>query len=319
MTMQKHNEIRDFKHLPGRNCVTTAIRNIINHYGFRYQEPMIFGLSEGLGFQFRLIEGLDDPYLSGVAPGLLESFCRNLGLTFDVAQFESDEDAMADLQEHVDRQIPTIVQVDLYYLPYFESITHFAGHRLIPTGYDAEHIYVADTGYQQIQKCPRDKFTEARKSSFPPFVPGRRRIRIDQMTERPFVEEMITKALYNVSQRFLNHEAGCNLSQIFDLRDHLKDYRSPKTLYTQIEKAGTGGGLSRKLFADFLDQAAQMYSRTIYDLASANFSESAALWTQIAFEAKEGRLEGTGAILGKIHDLESRGIQLCSAFEADDL
>ena len=75
---------------------------------------MVFGLAEGLGFQFRMIEGLENPYLSGVAPGLLESFCRNLGLTFDVAEFDNDKDAFADLKDHIDRQIPVIVQVDLF-------------------------------------------------------------------------------------------------------------------------------------------------------------------------------------------------------------
>ena len=319
MTMPIENKIPDFRHLPGHNCVTTAIRNIVNHYGFRYQEPMVFGLAEGLGFQFRIIEGLENPYLSGVAPGLLESFCRNLGLTYDVAEFDNDRDAFADLRDHIDRRIPVIVQVDLFHLPYFQSTMHFAGHRLIPVGYSAESIYCADTGFHQIQKCPIDKFTEARKSACPPFSPNRKRVRIDRMAERPFVEEMITKALFNVSHKFLNHQAGCNLLQIADLRDHLGAYKTPKSLHTQIEKAGTGGGLSRKLFADFLDQAAQMYSRAIYDLASSNFSESAGLWSDIAANAKDGSFEGAAEKLERIYDLETRAVQLCSAFEADDL
>jgi hypothetical protein len=319
MTMTEKNEIRNFKHLPGHNCVTTAIRNIINHYGFRYQEPMIFGLAEGLGFQFRLVDGLENPYLSGVAPGLVESFCRNLDLPFDAVEFDSDKDAMADLKDHIDRQIPVMVQVDLFYLPYIQSTMHFAGHRVVPVGYDAENIYLADTGFHQIQECPIDKFVEARKSTYPPFMPNRRRVRIDKIADRPFVEEMITKALFNLSQRFLNHQPGCNLLQIYDLRDHLDAYKNPRMLYTQIEKAGTGGGLSRKLYADFLDQAAQMYSRTIYELASSNFAESAKHWSQIAVRAKEGSFDGAGETLESINDLETRGIQLCSAFEADDL
>ena len=77
--------------------------------------------------------------------------------------------------------------------------------------------------------------------------------------------------------------------------------------------------MSRKLFADFLDQAAQMYSRAIYDLASSNFSESAGLWSQIAANAKDGNLDGAAEMLERIYDLETRAIQLCSAFEADDL
>jgi hypothetical protein len=319
MTMHTENKIQGFRHLPGHNCVTTAIRNIVNYYGFRYPEPMVFGLAEGLGFQFRIINGLENPYLSGVAPGLLESFCRNLGLSFETVEFDSDEAAMADLKDHIDRQVPVIVQVDLFHLPYFHSTTHFAAHRVIPVGYDAENIFCADTGYQQIQECPIDEFIKARRSDYPPHNPSRKRTRIDRMVERPFVEETITKALFNISHKFLNHQPGCNLLEITNLRDHLSAYKTPKVLYTQIEKAGTGGGLSRRLFADFLDQAAQMYSRSIYDLASANFAESASLWTEIAEKAKEGVFDRAADALAKIYDLETRAVQLCSAFEADDL
>ena len=50
-----------------------------------------------------------------------------------------------------------------------------------------------------------------------------------------------------------------------------------------------------------------------------NFAEAAELWSQIAAKAKEGSFDGAGAMLERINDLETHGIQLCSAFEADDL
>ena len=286
--MPNRNEIQNFVHLPGNNCITTAIRNILNFNGFRYPESRIYGLAEGLGFVFRRIDGQPDPHLGGTGTSMVDSFCRNLHLSYDVAEFDNDEAAMADLRKHVDKQIPTIVQVDLYYLPYFDSKTHFAGHRVIPVGYDDENIYLSDTGFLKIQSCPIGNFVEARRSDFPPFAHRSRRWRLDKISERPFVDEMITKSLYNVYRKFENHMPGYNLLQIFDLRDHLSDYRDPATLYQQIEKAGTGGGLGRKMFADFLDQAAQIYARSIYELASALYEQSAALWREIAITARAG-------------------------------
>jgi hypothetical protein len=318
--MAMQNQIENYVHLPGQNCVTTAIRNVLNFYGFRFQEPMVLGLAEGLGFQFKRINGSPYPYLSGTGKGLIEAFCRNVHITIDDREFDNDQEALEDVKSHIDRQTPLIVQLDLFYLPYFESEIHFAGHRIVPVGYDDDFIYCSDTGFLTIQKCPIDKFIEARRSVYPPFVTQRRRTRIEKVTERPFVEEMVTKALYNLSHKIDNHLPGYNLLEILDLRDSLDLYKNyPDQLFIQIEKAGTGGGLARKMFADFLDLASQMYLRPIYELASAIFAESAEHWREIAVIAKKGSLEGIAPKLPRIYELESRAIKVFSSFESEDL
>ena len=317
--MANSNQIQNFVHLPGNNCITTAIRNILNFYGFRYPESRIYGLAEGLGFVFKRIEGQANPYLGGTGSGLVDSFCRNLHLELESREFDSDEAAMADLKAQIDQQVPVIVQVDLLYLPYFDSKTHFAGHRVIPIGYDDANIFVSDTGFLKIQSCPIEKFIEARRSEFPPFKHKRRRWRIERFDERPFIDETITKSLYNVYRKFENHMPGYNLLQISDLRDHLKDYSDPALIYQQIEKAGTGGGLGRKMFADFLDQAAQIYARSIYELASALYEQSAALWREIAINARSGEIDKIPERLEEIYKIESSAIKVFSSFEAEDL
>ncbi len=313
------SRIENFTHLPGNNCVTTAIRNILNFYGYRYREAMIFGLAEGIGFTFRRIEGLDYPYLGGSGSRMLDSFCRNLHLSFQVTEFDNDEVAWEDLREHIDKQIPIICQVDLKHLPYFKSRTHFAGHRVIPVGYDEENVFLADTGFRKIRECPISCFAEARKSAYPPYEPNRRRWRIEKVRERPFVEETVTKALYNVYSKFERQDPGYDLELIFELRDHLGDYKDPAMLYQQIEKAGTGGGLSRKMFAEFLDQSAQAYSRTIYELASGLYEKSATLWSEIATAAKEGSVKGAPEKLQEIYEIEKHAIEVFSSYEAEDL
>ena len=90
-------------------------------------------------------------------------------------------------------------------------------------------------------------------------------------------------------------------------------------LYQQIEKAGTGGGLSRKMFAEFLDQSAQAYSRTIYELASGLYEKSATLWSKIATDAKEGKLDTAPIRLQEIYDTEKHAIEVFSSYEAEEL
>jgi hypothetical protein len=317
--MAPSGEINGFTHLPGKNCLTTAIRNILNFYGFRFQESMVFGLAEGLGFQFETVPGLDSPYLGGTGKQLLQNFCANLDLKYELMAWETDQEALDDLREQIDRQIPVIVHVDLYYLPYFKSEMHFAGHRVIPIGYDENLIYLADTGFNKIQECPVDDFARARASAYTPFNPHRRRVSLERPAQKPFIEEHVAKALYNLLSKFKYNAPGYNLGRIQMLKEHLGDYKSPRRLYVQIEKAGTGGGLSRNLFADFLDQAFQIYSRGIYGEASVLYEDSAQLWRQIAVGARNGDLSEAPSLLDEIYEMEQEALHVLTRFEADDL
>jgi len=312
-------KIENYKHLPGKNCVTTAIRNILNFYGYRFSEAMIFGLAEGYGFQFEIISALENPYLGGTGHKLLESFCRNVGLTYEIKEFDSDEEALADLREYIDRQIPVILQVDLKYLDYFESKTHFAAHRVVACGYDSKRVHLSDTGFKDIQTCTTEHLIKARSSDYPPFRTGRRRFVIKRPEQKPFIEEMVTKALYNLREKFRRRQSGYDLEKIPELKEHLSNYKDVNQLFVQIEKAGTGGGLSRKLFAAFLDQSFQIYSRAIYERAAELFTQSAQLWREIALAARNANISGAAEKLDRIYRLEHEGIREFSRFEADDV
>jgi hypothetical protein len=311
--------LEGFRHLPGKNCLTTAIRNILNYYGYRYQESLVFGLCEGLGFQFEQIAGLDNPYLGGTGRRLLQSFCDNLDLTFELIAFDNDEDAEKDLREKIADQIPVIVHVDLFYLPYFESSSHFAGHRVVPVGFENGNVLLADTGFEQIQSCPLASFAEARSSSYPPFRPHRRRFLLEPPRQKPFLEESITRALYNLVRKFQEGAPGYRLDGIMKLKENLGTYKSLRTLFNQIEKAGTGGGLSRRMFAEFLDQAFQIYSRGLYEEAAALYMKAAELWRQLAVGARRDDIKQAPRLLDEIYELESKALQTLSLFEADDL
>jgi hypothetical protein len=311
--------ISGFRHLPGKNCLTTAIRSILNSSGFRFAEPLIFGLCEGLGFQFEMHAELANPYVGGTGRRLLQNLCANLDLQFEVLAFDNDGDAEADLIELIEAQTPAIVHVDLFYLPYFESEMHFAGHRVVPVGYDDDNFYLADTGFAEIKSCPRDAFATARASAYPPYAPRRRRVVLERPDEKPFVEESITRAIFNNLKKFREQAPGYRLNLIETFKTKLQDYKSGRALYVQIEKAGTGGGLCRKLYSHFLDNSFQIYSRGLYEEAASLFGQSAALWRKVAIEARNDRFDNSPQLLDQIHELENRALDTLGKFEADDL
>ncbi|MFH2056914.1 MAG: BtrH N-terminal domain-containing protein, partial [bacterium] len=280
---------------------------------------LIFGLCEGLGFQFERHEELASPFVGGTGRRLLQNFCGNLDLQFEILAFDDDDEAEADLLELIDSGVPAIVHVDLFYLPYFGSEMHFSGHRVIPVGYDEVNFYLADTGFPGIQSCPRAALAEARASAYPPYTPRRRRVVLSRPEAKPFVEESITRAVFNNLKKFREQAPGYRLDKLTEFADSLREYQKPRALYVQIEKAGTGGGLCRKLYSQFLDQAFQIYSRGVYEEAGRLFAESAALWRQIAIEARNGRLEEAPQAVQRISELEHRALDVLATFEADDL
>lgn len=279
----------------------------------------MFGICEGLGFQFEKHEKLATPFVGGTGRRLLQNLCGNLDLQFELMAFDNDDEAERDLLALIDAGIPAIVHVDLYYLPYFGSEMHFAGHRVIPVGYDDTSFYLADTGFAEIQSCPRTDFTTARASDYPPYAPHRRRVVLEKPESKPFVEESITRAVFNNLKKFREQAPGYRLDKISDFKQSLPKYRGSRALYVQIEKAGTGGGLCRKLYAQFLDQAFQIYSRGLYEDAGQLFADSAAAWRQLAINARNDRFEDATDVVEQILQLETRALNILATFEADDL
>src|SRR5579885_1228061 len=42
--------IKNWVHIPGLHCGSTALRDVVTYYGYNFSEAMCFGLGGGLGF-----------------------------------------------------------------------------------------------------------------------------------------------------------------------------------------------------------------------------------------------------------------------------
>ena len=65
-----------------------------------------------------------------------------------------------------------MIQTDIYYLPYYQSKTHFAGHLIAAWGYDLEKgvVLVTDTERPGLIEVPLEAMRRARYCKLPPFV-----------------------------------------------------------------------------------------------------------------------------------------------------
>jgi hypothetical protein len=57
--------VKNFKHYPGVHCESSALRNVLAYHGFKFSEPMIFGLGEGLGFTYWKSNQMPFPLIGG--------------------------------------------------------------------------------------------------------------------------------------------------------------------------------------------------------------------------------------------------------------
>ena len=68
--------IDDFKHMSGENCQMSSLRKVLAYYDIELSEPMIVGLSSGLGFFYFYMKRMPFPMVLGLAVKKTEVFDR---------------------------------------------------------------------------------------------------------------------------------------------------------------------------------------------------------------------------------------------------
>ncbi len=257
-------------HRVGRHCGSTSIRDICEYFGISdIEEPLCFGLGEGLGFWYLKDIPLSPSILIHVRTYPLEkNFFTNLGVPFKWEQFSERAKALEALIKKIYNNQPALIQTDIYYLPYFNSSTHFPGHAIVVWGVSEKkrEFYVSDTKHPDLLSVPFDYMEQALYSTegffkslgnqfTPPFL----------LSLPPDMEKVLKRAIFNTSYNMLNPsspqegiKAMRRWIEEIDTWAQLEDWRwTARFTYQVIEKRGTGGGGFRLLYGDFLKEAAQ--------------------------------------------------------------
>ena len=97
-----------------------------------------------------IAEIMDFPFIGGrIKPNVLtQNIARNLNLKLTVKETSSVKKAWADVKDNIDKDIAVGLKLDCYYLKYFTTKIHFAGHYVAMYGYDKEFAYLVDTDQQ---------------------------------------------------------------------------------------------------------------------------------------------------------------------------
>lgn len=269
--------IEGFDHTSGAHCGSTSLRDLSDFYGWDFDEPTCFGLASGLGFTF--FEIPTDPWRMFVGrPTWLErAFFENLEIPHTDREGDDFETAWAAVRGHLDRGRPVMLFVDIYYLDYYGTDTHFAPHSLLVVGYDEEVeapdgttgvAYTADSEFDEVQELPLSSLREAWASK--DVVPLENRYLVAEGDPQADATGAARTAIAETARYMLDPadatrsvadwgEAG--IAGIRALAANVPDWpdlEDPRWTacfaYQNVERRGTGGGAFRGLYAPFLDR-----------------------------------------------------------------
>jgi hypothetical protein len=248
------------------------LRNMLHHAGAELSEPMLFGLGQGIDFQYHEAPGPTPgtPMLTGrIATGeVARNACAALGLELVEAQADDDATAHAEVASLIASGHVVGVTVDIYHLDYFASRAHFSAHCIAIYGLDAAVAHVVDTTQQGgAQELPVESLRRARGSS-EGFMPSPNRyLHLDGLPTRVQTDldslllEQSWPAIAGAAARVLDDRGkrfglGGLRRAAADMRAWEDELADPVGQVPEVGRfwryAGTGGTNFRGLFHDFL-------------------------------------------------------------------
>ncbi len=288
-----NNRLADFRHAPGNHCATTAISLLLAHHGHAITEAMCLGLGAGLDFFYVVDESLSPTRIIMGRMGDLEVDCfRRLGVPVAVRTTADDALAWRWVRDEIDAGRPAMIQVDIRWLDYYRTKTHFGGHKVLVVGYDeqAQTATISDNEFPELQTLPLASLTRARTHTAPPWILQNNFYDVRIPATLTPLRQAVPAAIVACSTRLLDDRGPTfGLAGLAKTAAELEQWAqapdwswSARFAYQVIEKRGTGGGAFRTMYADFLDQV-QLYCADIARLALApRMREVAAAWTKLA-------------------------------------
>lgn len=313
----------DVQHHPGRHCASTALCNMVNFHGIPWSEAMCFGTGCGLGMWYIENGGKPPERIIHVRSEDIEAqFFTRIGRDFRWNTYADAGESERCLCAVLDAGTPAMVQSDIYYLPYYNSRTHFPGHVITVWGYDGDKrvFFVTDTERNDLLDVPFDAMRKARYSRMGFFDIRGNMYAPESIAPPGNLPGLLLGAITDSSRRLMdsstNYQGMPALKTWLDELDGWKDFDdwkwTARFTYQVIERRGTGGGGFRLIYADFLEEAASFLPR-VRELSLPELMRGAArAWTDLAISLKQMSerevfsSEAVRAGIEKVLELESR-------------
>ena len=345
--MPRRIMIRDYPHRMGGHCGSGAMRDLLHWHGLGWNGPpdegLVFVLGGALGLSYLRSSELFPPlYLVGRGADFEVDLPARLGGLVQVLTTDDPEAGWSWVRDELDAGRPSLVWGDIAELPYLRVQLQMSRHDIVVIGYDEEKklAFVVDNDRAEVQEVPFEALARARSSTAFPQPTRHCTYRITWPRSLPAIAEIAADAFSQSAANMRDPSAhsiaepttaavgaeGMEAVSLFaeDVANwaELPDNELEILLFSLgafIEKAGTGGGLFRRLVADGCAEVARLTG----DPATADLANEAAhcaqTWTDAARAAVKreadprSRVDDVASIVGRLPELESRLVESLEA------
>lgn len=303
-----HGTIDGFIPLRTRHCVTGSMWDIYHFNQYSISEEVLFGLGSGIGFAYMEMKGTI-PFLGGRGnvgrqgeDGLEMTAAKRTGVAVRRYTTSSVKKAERRLLELLSQSIPIMLYADMGFLPYLHLPpgTHFGAHMVVVAGYqpEASQVFIADRD-GLLHPVLLSDLAQARNSRFKPFPPKNTWFEFDFSHAHPIDEIDIRLAIKETSEKMLYPPiSSLGVKGIYKAAQRIPHWveflgkhdlqAAASSGYIYIDSiGGTGGGLFRYMYSDFLHESVQNTRIDALDEISYQFKFIGDRWQEIALLFKQ--------------------------------
>ncbi|MGB3772000.1 MAG: BtrH N-terminal domain-containing protein [Rhodococcus sp. (in: high G+C Gram-positive bacteria)] len=308
-----HGLIKNYPHQIGGHCGSGAMRDLLHWHGLGWGRPpaegLVFALGGDLGLSYLRSDGLVPPvYLVGRGADFEIDLPRRLGGQVEVLTTDDPRQGWSWVRDEIDAGRPTLVWGDIAELPYLKVQLQMSRHDIVVIGYDESEgtVTVVDNDRADVQEIPFEALARARSSTSFPQPTRHCTFRITWPDRLPDIATVAAEAFAQsaVSMRHPTRPGIADLAEaqeqglvavdrlVQDVRGwvDLPVYDLEILLFSLsmfIEKAGTGGGLFRRLLADGCEEVARLTGNEATANLAAAAGRCAQVWTETACACRD--------------------------------
>lgn len=323
-----------FAHRLGGHCASSALRDLFEFKGLRFgaepaSEGLLFGLGAGLDVLFFPRAQRDFPfYLGGRRPGFEDAVLARVGGHCWRRAEPDDAAAWEYVRGRLDAGEPVPLVADCQKLSYLRTRASMPQHVIVLAGYTEAHALVADNDRPTLVECTLESLREARRSRGFPLPAMNVTLELTWPAALPPLGSLVGPALREQA-RWFRAPSGPAIELLggrhfaFEALGHFEalvaQWRAQEpengnavaaTLWLSIEKAGTGGGLFRRLYRDFLAESAEAAPTEPLRAAHAHYEDLAARWASLGQRAAGGFAPALAEELAALCAAEREGVTL---------
>lgn len=329
--------IHEYPHRMGGHCGSGAMRDLLHWRGLGWSGPpsegLVFALGGALGLSYLRSSELVPPlYLVGRGADFEVDLPLRLGGQVQVLTTDDPEEGWSWVRDEIDAGRPSLVWGDIAELPYLRVQLQMSRHDIVVIGYDEDAgiAWVVDNDRAEAQEIPLEALARARSSMSFPQPTRHCTYRITWPDELPAIAEVASAAFSQSAENMrwpsragiaagmeTNGPEGLPAAEAF-AADVQTWWEMPAedievlvfSVGAFIEKAGTGGGLFRRLLAEGSDEVARLTGDVPTARLAGAAHRSAAAWSETARVAIQHdgdlrtRLASLSAAAGRLPEVE---------------